>query len=207
MFLACDLIALFNRCFADSHGVKLVGGSDEPLYLPALQAYPGLSAVDVHRLFFRADYYASALHEISHWCIAGEARRQQIDFGYWYAPEGRDAMRQDQFEAVEIKPQAIEYLFSLAAGFPFQVSLDNFSSADRHEAEVQFYQRVCAQAQQYLAGSLPRRAATFRDALLERYNGVTTLPLNHTRYGAVVPLEAAAVECKPLAASGVTPCR
>ncbi len=50
--------------------------------------------------------FASALHEISHWCIAGKARRELVDFGYWYCPDGRDAMTQSQFEDVEVKPQA-----------------------------------------------------------------------------------------------------
>ncbi len=42
----------------------------------------------------RTDFFASALHEISHWCVAGKARREQVDFGYWYCPDGRDAMTQ-----------------------------------------------------------------------------------------------------------------
>ncbi|RXX74984.1 elongation factor P hydroxylase, partial [Klebsiella pneumoniae] len=65
------------------------------------------------------------LHEISHWCVAGKARREQVDFGYWYCPDGRDAMTQSQFEDVDVKPQAFELLFSLAAGLPFDVRCDD----------------------------------------------------------------------------------
>ncbi|MEA7548766.1 elongation factor P hydroxylase, partial [Salmonella enterica subsp. enterica serovar Anatum] len=43
-------------------------------------------------------------YEISHWCIAGKARRELVDFGYWYCPDGRDAQTQSQFEDVEVKP-------------------------------------------------------------------------------------------------------
>ncbi len=39
-----------------------------------------------------------------HWCIAGKARRNRVDFGYWYCPDGRDAQTQSQFEDVEVKP-------------------------------------------------------------------------------------------------------
>ena len=76
---------------------------------------------------FAHGFYASGLHEISHWCIAGEARRQLVDFGYWYCPDGRDAQTQSEFEAVEIKPQALEWMFCVAAGFPFNVSCDNLN--------------------------------------------------------------------------------
>lgn len=56
--------------------------------------------------------FNSALHEISHWTIAGAKRRLLPDLGYWYAPDGRTKEQQDLFEQVEIKPQAIEWLFA-----------------------------------------------------------------------------------------------
>jgi elongation factor P hydroxylase len=34
-------------------------------------------------------------------------------------------MTQSQFEDVEVKPQALDWLFCVAAGFPFNVSCDN----------------------------------------------------------------------------------
>ena len=46
-----------------------------------------------------------------HWCLAGTRRRQRVDYGYWYAPEGRDEAQQAAFFAVEAAPQALESLF------------------------------------------------------------------------------------------------
>ncbi len=114
-----QLIDIFNTCFSGEYNTHLVKGDDEPIYLPADEESPH------HRVIFAHGYYASAMHEISHWCIAGEERRKQVDFGYWYCPDGRDALTQSQFEAVEIKPQALEWMFCVAAGFPFNVSCDN----------------------------------------------------------------------------------
>src|SRR5690606_16580490 len=93
--------------------------AQEPLYQPD-------ATVDgIHLLYYRADYFASALHETAHWCIAGEARRRLTDFGYWYAPEGRSAAAQRSFEEVESRPQALEWLFSQACAYPFRISVDN----------------------------------------------------------------------------------
>lgn len=78
---------------------------------------------------------------ISHWCVAGKARREQVDFGYWYCPDGRDAMTQSQFEDVEVKPQAFEWLFCVAAGFPFNVSCDNLEGDV--EPDCIAFQRRC----------------------------------------------------------------
>src|SRR3546814_2809228 len=49
---------------------------------------------------------------VAHWCLAGAARRRQDDYGYWYAADGRDLEQQHLFEQVEVKPQALELLFS-----------------------------------------------------------------------------------------------
>ena len=83
---------VFNQCFAATEHTQLRGGAEEPLYQPAS------GAGGMHLLFYREDYFASALHEIAHWCIAGSARRRMVDFGYWYAPDGRDAQQQAAFE-------------------------------------------------------------------------------------------------------------
>ena len=72
-----------------------------PIYLPADAAHPR------HRIIFARGFYASALHEpeIAHWCIAGEQRRLleliTTDYGYWYEPDGRDAITQAAFEIDE----------------------------------------------------------------------------------------------------------
>jgi len=94
-----QLIEIFDGCFADDFNTRLIKGDDEPIYLPADAEVP------YNRIVFAHGFYASGLHEISHWCIAGKARREQVDFGYWYCPDGRDAATQGQFEDVEVKPR------------------------------------------------------------------------------------------------------
>ncbi|GKW50208.1 elongation factor P hydroxylase [Halomonas sp. NCCP-2165] len=156
-----DVIALFDGLFADTYATRLVRGGDEPLYRPADADCP------YHRVIFARGFYASALHEISHWCIAGARRRQQEDYGYWYLPDGRDAEQQHAFEAVEVAPQALESLFAAAADRDFHVSVDNLGEVevDRHA----FQARVTARAERYLEEGLPRRAAAFRKALTAYY--------------------------------------
>jgi len=87
------------------------------------------------------------------------------DLGYWYAPDGRTAEQQALFEQVEIKPQAIEWLFSKAFGRKFRVSLDNLTGDGGDGAT--FKDHVYAQLQQYFTGEakLPRDAAHFIDCI------------------------------------------
>ena len=151
---------VFNRCFLLAENTRLVGGSAEPVYRPAGDGQ------EQHLLYYREDYFASALHEVAHWCIAGEARRQLVDFGYWYAPEGRDSQQQRAFESVEVKPQALEWYFAKACGYRFQVSVDNLDPdtgalPDTHH----FRERVLVQARCWLDEGLPARAQQFFDAL------------------------------------------
>lgn len=162
-----DLIRLFETCFAASYNTRLVGGAPEPIYLPADAEEP------MHRILFTHDYFRSALHEIAHWCVAGAARREQVDFGYWYAPDGRSAEQQSAFEQVEVKPQALEWLFCEAAGHRFRVSLDNLSGEATDPTP--FKQRVVDQVQDYLRNGIPERPACFIDALLNFYRPGTTL--------------------------------
>ena len=158
--LATDwLIQLFNTLFADQE-VILVRSNDEPEYFPAQNDKPA-------RIEFAHGFFASALHEISHWCVAGDARRQLSDFGYWYAPDGRSAAQQQAFERVEIKPQALECLFTLACGRNFQVSQDNLF-ADFDTSSSTFAIDVYQQVESYIAKphTLPRDAKTLLTALL-----------------------------------------
>ncbi|MBB3331763.1 hypothetical protein BDK63_002647 [Halomonas campaniensis] len=157
-----DVIALFDGLFHDTFATRLVRGGDEPLYLPADADTP------FHRVIFARGFYASALHEISHWCIAGARRRQLEDYGYWYLPDGRDADQQRDFEAVEVAPQALERLFTEACGRVFHVSVDNLGGDVAVDREA-FRARVEARADRYLAEGLPRRAAAFRLALQRFY--------------------------------------
>ncbi|SDB90967.1 elongation factor P hydroxylase [Acinetobacter boissieri] len=147
------LILHFNTWFSH-HNVKLIKGNDEPEYFPASITTPA-------RIEFAHGFFSSALHEISHWTIAGPKRRALPDLGYWYAPDGRSAEQQKQFEHVEIKPQAIEWLFTTAFGRKFNVSLDNLTgeSGDSHS----FKDHVFTQVQHYFSGQakLPKDALLF----------------------------------------------
>lgn len=114
-----DLIRLFNGLFQQRYQTILTAGNDEPVYLPADADSP------CNRIVFAHGFFASALHEIGHWCVAGTERRQLEDYGYWYKPDGRTAQEQAEFERVEVRPQAYEWIFSAAAGHPFHFSADN----------------------------------------------------------------------------------
>ncbi len=152
--LAEQISEIFNRCFYQSK-TRLIGGASEPLYEPGEQEA---------RVYFREDYASSALHEIAHWCIAGANRRQQTDYGYWYNGE-RDLGQQRTFEAVEVKPQALEWIFSVAAGIDFRVSCDNFDESTLNMSR--FRADVRAAVIGWL-DSLPPRADRFIHSLVEQ---------------------------------------
>ncbi|WP_428244350.1 elongation factor P hydroxylase [Gynuella sp.] len=156
-----DLITIFNRLFDASEHTVLVRGEDEPLYLPA--CHTG------HRceIQFAHGFFASALHEIAHWCIAGRERRQLVDFGYWYQPDGRSQQQQHLFEQVEVKPQALEWIFHRSCDHQFRISADNLN-VEVTDSLV-FKQNVIQQVHTYLLEGLPSRAASFRDALQSFY--------------------------------------
>ena len=169
-----DLETLFKQCFYKDYKTLLIGGADEPLYSPAT------SNAEPHRLYYRADYFASALHEIAHWCIAGAQRRQQEDWGYWYCPDGRSPDQQRAFEAVEVKPQAVEWMLSVAAAAPFRISSDNLlGMASNSEQGGDFYQAVAAQVQRYRQSAMPSRASQFFFALAAFYGVSDPLAENH----------------------------
>ncbi|MBS0619850.1 MAG: elongation factor P hydroxylase [Verrucomicrobia bacterium] len=152
-----DLIAIFNQCFEKEYNTQLIKGGDEPIYLPADADRP------YHALYFARGFFSSALHESAHWLIAGEKRRLQVDFGYWYVPDGRSNEEQTRFESVEIKPQALEWILSKAAGYPFRLSLDNLNgNAPDSRA---FVEAVHNQVKIYCGQGLSVRASTFRSAL------------------------------------------
>ena len=148
-----DLIVLFNATFTEPENTVLVRGEHEPIYLPAKCSQPH------HQIVFAHGYFASALHEIAHWCIAGKQRRLLEDYGYWYSPDGRDVTQQTEFEKVEVKPQAIEWAFSCASGKPFTVSTDNLNGVST-DSQC-FHQAVQQQAKHYLEHGFPPRAAEF----------------------------------------------
>lgn len=163
-----DLIEIFNHTFSASMNTQLIKGGDEPLYTPANED------CTYHQIIFAHGYFSSALHEIAHWCVAGEARRLLEDFGYWYVPDGRNSKQQNAFEQVEIKPQAIEWAFCVAVGRKFNVSADNLDGASPDTDT--FKENVYQQVEQYLLNGFPKRAQQFIDALAEFYH--VSLPLH-----------------------------
>ena len=158
-----DLIRIFNHCFAASHNTRLIKGEEEPVYLPAdeYRSY--------HAIFFAHGFFSSALHECAHWLLAGEARRKLPDYGYWYVPDGRSAEQQTIFQQVEVKPQALEWILSAAAGYRFQFSIDNLNG--EAAATEQFKQAIREQVLIYKQ-KLPARAALFYQQLRLFYGNV-----------------------------------
>ena len=118
---ALCLSGCFNRAFSLTENTVLEGGANEPYYRPG----------SPNVIYFREDYSRSALHEVAHWCVAGAARRGLPDYGYWYAPDGRDEAQQAAFYGVEVRPQAIEKMFCEALGIDFKVSVDNCQCRSR----------------------------------------------------------------------------
>mgnify|MGYP000601485352 CR=1 FL=1 len=182
--LSCDLEQIFEDCFFENYSVQLLGGSEEPLYLPAASEEiepPYLSqikAVTIDSescaiLFYKSDFFASALHEIAHWCIAGKNRREQVDFGYWYVPDGRTLQQQQRFQKAEVKPQALELLFSIASRYSFSASIDNLNSdigaVIQQQEQFDFSNAVYRQAVNYIETLLPVRANIFLNALAGFY--------------------------------------
>lgn len=153
-----QLMALFNHVFSSRYRTLLVRGEDEPLYSPARDEH------DYHRVIFAHGYFASALHEISHWCIAGAQRRLLEDYGYWYLPDGRDDNAQQAFEAAEVAPQAIEKQMTLSCARRFNVSVDNLDGSAEVDRDA-FAALVEARRQRYLSEGWPLRAAAFCQAL------------------------------------------
>lgn len=162
----CDLIRVFNHCFAKEYNTQLIKGKDEPVYLPAdeTRAY--------HAIYFAHGFFSSALHECAHWLIAGAKRRTLVDFGYWYQPDGRNAQQQALFQQVEVKPQALEWILSKASNHRFRVSIDNLNGEETDSSA--FKKAVYEQVLHYCDQGLSPRAARFRSALCAFY-GVSEL--------------------------------
>ena len=154
-----NLADTFDSLFKESENTILQWGAAEPIYLPCD------SDCLFNRVVARDDYYASALHEVSHWSIAGPARRTQVDYGYWYNGDGRNEAQQRLFEEVEVKPQALEWILSQASGLRFKISADNL---DGEMGDLtRFKDKVFAQVQIYLQGTLPERAERLKEVLAE----------------------------------------
>lgn len=167
------LIQIFEKCFFSTTNTRLIKGDDEPIYLPADQTQP------YHAIYFAHGFFASALHECAHWLVAGPERRQLVDFGYWYLPDGRTADQQAAFQSLEIKPQAIEWILSVAAGFCFRISNDNLEGTTREEDTIAFKTAIYQQVAMYCQNGLPLRTKIFRDAICEFYGTSPHLHIEH----------------------------
>ncbi|VEI57888.1 transporting ATPase [Pasteurella multocida] len=165
-----DLIQIFNQCFEQEYNTILVKGGDEPLYVPANEDNPH------NVIYFARGFYSSGLHEIAHWLVAGKERRKLEDFGYWYEPDGRSEEQQRLFEKVEVKPQAIEWILSTAAGFRYFASADNLNG---NPGDTQpFKNAVYEQVKVYAKKGLPKRAETLRKALCAFYSTPDCIDIN-----------------------------
>jgi elongation factor P hydroxylase len=161
-----DFVTLINQSYLEKYNTVLIGGFSEPFYLPAKNNQPA-------QIQFTHDYFRSALHELAHWCVAGEERRKLEDYGYWYAPDGRTQEQQEWFFTCEIVPQAFEWALSLACGVKFDVSVDNLNNATSGAPE--FKQAVHERLLSYLQNDFPART----EALLQLiYQNRITNPQN-----------------------------
>lgn len=162
-YLSCEqLITVFEKVFYAAYKTRLVRGGDEPVYLPA-----SVTGTD-NQVVFARGFFSSGLHETAHWCVAGAKRRLLEDFGYWYVPDGRNPVQQRAFEQVEVRPQAYEQCFTLAAGRNFNISADNLSgetgATDAFELNVH---RLTLQL--LFADELSGRAKQFFEALCDTW--------------------------------------
>ena len=156
--LASTLEGVFNELFASSYETILVNEGDEPIYLPKNEEN------SKNRIVFAHGFWSSALHEIAHWCVAGEKRRTKVDYGYWYMPDGRDELTQKEFEKVEVKPQALEWIFTASLGEEFFLSTDNLSGDGAANLDL-FKIKVRDQVKSYLDQGIPKRAKMFSKAI------------------------------------------
>ncbi len=170
-----DLISLFEQAFFEQYNTRLIKGGDEPLYAPANENCA------FHQIIFAHGYYASAFHEIAHWCQAGEKRRLLEDFGYWYIPDGRNEKQQNKFEQVEIIPQAIEWAFNVAAQRKFHTSADNLNG---YQGDIiGFKAKVHQQVLVFIENGFPLRAQQFIEALTNFYQTTSPLTAEQFTYG------------------------
>jgi elongation factor P hydroxylase len=152
-----SIISVFNELFKGSEKVILCGGFEEPFY----KAPKGSQLGEIQ---FTRNYISSALHEISHWCIAGENRRKLDDFGYWYEPDGRNAKQQKAFYDVESMPQAYECCLSLACKIEFNLSADNLDGDGL--IDYDFKHKVITNVENYFNGLYKGRILLLINAYL-----------------------------------------
>ena len=147
---------IFNQWALPKYNTLLQGGFSEPFYKTFHRNESGkLQSAEIQ---YRENFLRSALHEISHWCIAGNERRLMDDFGYWYNEENRSESQQNEFYKVEIRPQAIEMGLCSALNIPFKISADNLNSKNLGQIEA-FQRDVALQYEEYKKNDFPHRAS------------------------------------------------
>lgn len=152
-------VNLLNNQYLNQYNTKLIAGFDEPFYKAATDNKPA-------EIQFSHDYIRSALHELGHWCVAGVERRRVDDYGYWYAADGRTQEQQNEFFKLEIKPQAIEWAFSIVCGVKFEASVDNLNNQVQG---VEFFkQNLIKQLQWYLDIRFNKRVSEILRILAEQ---------------------------------------
>jgi elongation factor P hydroxylase len=177
-----DLIEIFGQTFYHQYQTKLVKGNGEPIYLPADD-----TNLD-NRIIFAHGFYASGLHEISHWLVAGTQRRKLEDFGYWYNPDGRTVAQQKTFESVEVKPQATEWSLCVAAGFDFNASCDNLDGEEEPD-RMAFQHKVYQQVATFLESGFPKRTQQLINALSAYYQTTKPTSLEQFEFDGLNELE------------------
>lgn len=85
VFCSRRLEQVFARCFYGEFNTVLVGGAGEPLYQPAA------TAAAAHTLYYRADYFASALHEVAP--LVHRGRGAPAPVGFWLLVHRRRSQR------------------------------------------------------------------------------------------------------------------
>ncbi len=121
------LMAAFHTIFPF---LQISGGAEETFYSAATEDVKAT-------IYCRDNYPRSLLHEISHYCLAGDRRRALDDFGYWYSPCGRTPKEQLRFEQVEARPQGLEKAMCELVALSFSPSLDDFSGRPPSEHFLQ----------------------------------------------------------------------
>ncbi len=105
---------------------------------------------------------------ISHWCIAGKARRELVDFGYWYCRTDAMPRHKASLKMLEVKPQALDCCSAWQRDIRLMLAATIWK--DFEPDRVVFQRRVHAQVMDYLANGIPERPARFIKALQNYYH-------------------------------------
>jgi len=162
---ADEIISLFDLLFGEPQNTVLRHAKKDPEYLPCDAFNPQ------NRVLFANKFATSALHEISHWCIAGKERLLQVDYGYWYEPDGRSPQQQERFLNFEANNQGLEWILAIACNIDFHISTDNLdcNETDRLKQNQEFALKVLYSTLNYLERGLPPRAKMFVEGCWDQF--------------------------------------